>query len=227
MTKDEKQKRLEEIAKEIEETGGGPLKALGINAVPGEGSPEAEIMFIGEAPGFHENEQRRPFVGQAGKLLRKALATNGWREDEVYITNVIKFRPPENRDPYPAEIEFFKPFLDRQIETIAPKVIVTLGRYSMHKFIGEGVSISRIHGQPRKVEWNGKIIIVFPMFHPAAALRGTGVMNQFLEDFAKMRAFVDNGAIEEETAPQETAKPAKEPEPFGQAQGKAEQLKLV
>lgn len=180
---------LEDIAKEVEATEGGPLKAPGVNAVFGEGNPHAEIMFIGEAPGFNENEQRRPFVGQAGKLLRKTLIENDWQEDEVYITNIIKYRPPENRDPLPEEIEFFRPFLDKQIEIIGPKIIVTLGRFSMYKFLGEGVSISRIHGQPRIV---GKFII-FPMFHPAAALRAGGVLRQFEEDFKKLREFVDHG----------------------------------
>lgn len=180
---------LEEIAKEVEATGGGPLKAPGVNAVFGEGNPNAEILFIGEAPGFNENEQKRPFVGQAGKLLRKNLVASGWQETEVYITNIVKYRPPENRDPLPNEIEFFRPFLDKQIEIIDPKIIVTLGRFSMYKFLGEAVSISRVHGQPRKI---GKFVI-FPMFHPAAALRATGVLRQFEEDFKKLREFVDNG----------------------------------
>ena len=198
---------LEEIAKAIAQTGGGPLAGPGVNPVPGEGNPRAEIMFIGEAPGFNENEQKRPFVGQAGKLLRKTLQENGWREDEVYITNIVKFRPPENRDPTPEEIEFFRPFLDQQIEIINPKIIVTLGRFSMYKFLGVGVSISRIHGQPRKV---GRYII-FPMFHPAAALRAGEVMDQFLADFQKLRKLVDGGIEEKQ--------PEKKPDP--------EQLKLV
>lgn len=196
-----KQQLLDDAAKKIADTGGGPLKTPGVNPVPGEGNPDAEILFIGEAPGFNENATGRPFVGQAGKLLRKNLVANGWREDEVYITNIVKFRPPENRDPTPAEIEFFKPFLDKQIEIIDPKIIVTLGRFSMYKFLGEGVSISRIHGTPRKI---GKFII-FPMFHPAAALRAGNVLHQFEDDFKKLRQFVDNGMkvevkkVEEET----------------------------
>lgn len=189
----EKAAALNKVAREIATTGGGPLKAPGINPVPGEGNPDAKILFIGEAPGFNENEQKRPFVGQAGKLLRKILAENSWREDEVYITNIIKYRPPENRDPLPVEIEFFRPFLDRQIEVIDPKVIVTLGRFSMYKFLGEGVSISRIHGSPRKITWNGKSVLIFPMFHPAAALRAGNVMKMFEEDFKKLRELVDNG----------------------------------
>jgi DNA polymerase len=182
---------LEEIAKQIAKTGGGPLATPGVNPVPGEGNPHAEIMFIGEAPGFHENQEGRPFVGQAGKLLRKTLRDNGWEEDEVYITNVVKYRPPANRDPTKEEIEFFRPFLDQQIEVIGPKIIVTLGRYSMYKFLGEGVSISRVHGQARTVIWGDKRIIIFPMFHPAAALRDGMVARKFEDDFKKLRQLVN------------------------------------
>lgn len=180
---------LDEVAKEIAETGGGPLKGPGINPVPGEGNPEAEVLFIGEAPGFNENQQGRPFVGVSGQLLRKTMAENGFKENEVFITNIVKFRPPENRDPTPQEIEFFRPFLDKQIEIINPKYIVTLGRFSMYKFLGEGVSISRIHGQVRMV---GKCFI-FPMFHPAAALRDPKVMQEFKNDFRKLKELVDKG----------------------------------
>lgn len=214
MTKEDKANALSKISKETEETEGGPLKAIGIYAVFGEGNPDAEIMFIGEAPGFHENEERRPFVGQAGKLLRKTLAANGWKEDEVYITNIVKYRPPENRDPTPDEIEFFRPFLDKQIEIIDPKIIVTLGRYSMYKFLGPTASISKIHGQPRTIDWQSKRYIIFPMFHPAAALRAGDVMNAFLADFKKLRDLVDNPP--KEVVPEE--KPKKD---------NTEQLKLV
>jgi DNA polymerase len=178
---------LEDVAKEIVATNGGPF-GPGLNAVPGEGNPHAQVMFIGEAPGFHENEQKRPFVGVSGQLLRKTMIANGFNPEEVFITNIIKFRPPENRDPTPQEIEYFKPFLDKQIEIISPNVIVTVGRFSMYKFYGEGVSIGKIHGQPRKI---GNYFI-FPMFHPAAALRASDVMKLFVDDFAKLRQFVDN-----------------------------------
>lgn len=212
----DKQKLLDEVAKQIAATGGGPLKAPGVNPVPGEGNPDAEIMCVGEAPGFNENLQKRPFVGQAGKLLRKTLAANGWREDEVYITNIVKYRPPENRDPFPNEIEFFRPFLDKQIEIIDPKIIVTLGRFSMYKFLGEGISISRIHGVPRLVTWNEKKVTIFPMFHPAAALRAGGVLAQFEEDFKKLRSFVDHGGQEPEVIQTKT-----------ETRPEEEQLKLI
>ncbi len=227
MTREEKQKELRAIEAQIVATGGGPLAASGVNAVPGEGSATAEIMFIGEAPGFNENEQRRPFVGQAGKLLRRTLIENSWNEAEVYITNIVKFRPPENRDPLPNEIEFFRPLLDSQIEIIDPKVIVTLGRFSMYKFLGEGVSISRIHGQPRTMTWRGKKITIFPMFHPAAALRAGDVLKMFKEDFKKLRTLVDKGTLgstdllpdSTDTAPEVSQKKEEKPE--------AEQLNLI
>lgn len=190
MTSEEKKQALLKLSQELTETHGGPLKGPGINAVFGEGTPDAKVLFIGEAPGFNENQQQRPFVGISGKLLRKNILANGWREEEVYITNIVKFRPPENRDPTPAEIEFFRPFLDKQIEIISPEIIVTLGRFSMYKFFGEGVSISKIHGAPRKIEWNGQPVTVFPMYHPAAALRQGSVLRDFERDFAKLREMI-------------------------------------
>lgn len=214
MTTEEKKVALDKIAQEIADTKGGPLTGPGQNAVPGEGNPDADIMFIGEAPGFHENEERRPFVGQAGKLLRKTLVANGFSEDEVFITNIVKFRPPENRDPTPEEIEFFRPFLDRQIEIIDPKIIVTLGRFSMYKFLGPTGSISKIHGQPRSINWGGFPVMIYPMFHPAAALRAGEMMNEFLADFKKLRELLDN-----------PVKPP-DPEPIEQ-QKDSEQLPLV
>lgn len=142
-----------------------PLWKSRLKAVPGEGSETASVMFIGEAPGFHENQQGRPFVGAAGQFLEQLLASIGLSRGEVFIANVIKCRPPGNRDPLPEEIEACQHFLDRQIEVIRPKMIVTLGRYSMARYF-PGQLISKIHGVPRKE----KGIIYFPMFHPAAAL---------------------------------------------------------
>lgn len=191
MTKEEKQKALDEVAKKIAETHGGPMKSFGSNPVPGEGNPDAEVLFIGEAPGFHENEQKRPFVGVSGQLLRRTMAENGFPPEKGYITNIVKFRPPENRDPTPEEIEFFKPFLDEQIKIIDPKIIVTLGRYSMYKFLGQGASITKIHGQPRRINWEGKNIIIFPLFHPAAALRDPRVMGEFKNDFRKLKELAE------------------------------------
>ncbi len=135
------------------------------HTVPGEGPEDAEIMFIGEAPGFHEDRQGRPFVGAAGRFLEELLASIGLKREDVYICNVIKCRPPGNRDPLPDEIEACKPFLDRQIELIQPKLIVTLGRYSMARYF-PNAQITRIHGRPKRIGNR----IYYPMFHPAAAL---------------------------------------------------------
>lgn len=194
----DKKKLLDQIAREIAATNGGPY-GRGLKPVPGEGSPDAKIMFIGEGPGFYENQQGRPFVGVSGRLLRKSIVESGWKEREVFITNIVKFRPPENRDPIPSEIEFFRPFLDRQIEIIDPTIIVTLGRFSMYKFLGENVSISKVHGQPRKIDK----FTIFPMFHPAAALRATGMMNQFLDDFKKLRELIDKKDVTSKPNPEQ------------------------
>jgi uracil-DNA glycosylase family 4 len=135
------------------------------NAVPGEGPEDADIVFIGEGPGFHEDQQGRPFVGAAGQFLAELLQSIGLRREDVYICNVIKCRPPGNRDPLPEEVEACKPHLDRQIEIISPRMIVTLGRFSMERYF-PGAKISQIHGQARKLQG----IIYYPMYHPAAAL---------------------------------------------------------
>jgi DNA polymerase len=135
------------------------------NPVPGEGPQNAQVLFIGEGPGFHEDQQGRPFVGAAGHFLEELLAEIDLTREDVYICNVIKCRPPQNRDPLPEEIEACKPFLDRQIEIISPQMIVTLGRFSMERYF-PGAKISQVHGQPRKIGG----IIYYPMYHPAAAL---------------------------------------------------------
>jgi DNA polymerase len=143
--------------------------------VPGEGPENAEIVFVGEAPGWHEDQQGRPFVGPAGQFLEQLLALIGLRRTEVYIANVIKCRPPQNRDPLPAELEACRKWLDRQIEIIRPKMIVTLGRYSLAHFFPQD-SISKIHGKPRKLGG----VIYYPMYHPAAALH-QGSLRRIIE----------------------------------------------
>ncbi len=156
------------------------------NAVPGEGPVDSEIMFIGEGPGFFENEQGRPFVGQAGKLLEDLLVNNGLKREQVFITNVVKCRPPGNRDPLPAELTACGDFLDQQIAVIDPRVIVTLGRYSMARFL-PGVKISDIHGQSA---WVHNRLIV-PMYHPAAALHQPSLKPQLEKDFSKIPGFIE------------------------------------
>ncbi len=167
-----------------------PLVSSREEIIPGEGPQTAEIVFIGEAPGYHETVARRPFVGRSGQLFRSALRDAAFLEKEVYITNIVKARPPENRDPSPEEILAYKPYLDKEIELIKPKLIVTLGRFSMAKFLPE-VKISQVHGRLHKVKWNDAVQFVLPMYHPAAALRATQVKNSFLSDFGKIRKIVE------------------------------------
>jgi DNA polymerase len=145
--------------------------------VPGEGPADADIVFIGEAPGFHEDQQGRPFVGAAGRFLEELLEGIGMTRKDVYIANVIKCRPPGNRDPLPDEIEACKPFLDRQLDLIQPKLVVTLGRFSMARAFPKA-RISRIHGQPRKIGG----IVYYPMYHPAAALHQPSLRRTVEED---------------------------------------------
>ena len=150
-------------------------------AVPGEGSEDAEIMLIGEAPGFYEDKQGKPFVGSAGKFLDELLQSIGLDRTKVYICNVIKCRPPDNRDPFPQEIESCRKWLDLQIEIISPKVIVTLGRHSMAKFF-RGASIGKIHGTAQEI--NGRLC--FAMYHPAAALHQQNLRKTIEADILKL-----------------------------------------
>ena len=177
-----KEELLDSLKREIEENKGLPLFGEA-NLVFGEGDAKAQVMFIGEAPGRNEDLLRRPFVGRAGKLLDEALKEIGWPRESVYITNIVKRRPPDNRDPFPDEIEAYKPYLTRQIEIINPSLIATLGRFSMNYFV-PSAKISRDHGQPLRV--NSRVIM--PLYHPAAALRSTAMMNEFKKDFKKLPA---------------------------------------
>ncbi|MFZ5438143.1 MAG: uracil-DNA glycosylase [Patescibacteria group bacterium] len=162
-----------------------PLAHQKEDLVHGEGDPQAKIMCIGEAPGREEALQRRPFVGRSGQLLRKKLVEIGLPPAKVFISNIVKVRPPENRDPTPQEIAAYRPFLNREIEIIQPEIIVTLGRFSMAKFLPE-VKVSQVHGRLHKVVWEGKDLFVLPMYHPAAALRSTKMMESFTYDFKKL-----------------------------------------
>jgi uracil-DNA glycosylase len=155
------------------------------NAVPGEGPADAAIMFIGEGPGFHENEQGRPFVGAAGKFLDELLASISMKRSDVFITNVVKCRPPSNRDPEANEIEACGAYLDRQIQTINPKVIVTLGRFSMAKFM-PNVKISDVHGQAMTVR--GRLVVA--MYHPAAALHQQSLKPVLIQDFSRLPGMI-------------------------------------
>ena len=171
-----------------------------VKVVPGEGAEDAEIMFIGEAPGFHEDQQGRPFVGPAGKFLDELLASINLNRKQVYIANVIKCRPPENRDPLPQEILNCRQWLNRQIEIIHPKVVVTLGRYSMAMFFPQK-SISKIHGTAEKHDG----VLYVAMYHPAAALHQGNLKDVIKADMLKIPGFIaqNKGMVEEkkESAP--------------------------
>ena len=180
--------KLKKLEQEIVRDTTLPLQES--NLVFGEGSVDCQVMFIGEAPGFTENELRRPFVGRAGKLLDKMLVEIGWERNEVYITNIVKRRPPENRDPLPKEIEDYKPYLAQQIEIIEPKIIATLGRFSMNYFL-PFAKISNAHG--KIFYWENKLIV--PLYHPAAALRATAVLNDLRADFKKLPDIVSGKII--------------------------------
>ena len=172
---------LEDIAKQVALCTACSLASTRHKTVPGDGPANATIMLIGEAPGFHEDQQGHPFVGAAGQFLEQLLASIGLKRSDVFIANVVKCRPPNNRDPQPDEIGACAHFLQAQIDTIRPKVIVTLGRFSMAKFF-PGEAISRIHGNPRK---QGDVVY-FPLYHPAAALHQPALRKTIEEDFRKI-----------------------------------------
>jgi len=177
MSKEELLKKLE---KELIEDVSLPLRES--NLVFGEGNIHCDVLFIGEAPGQKEDELRRPFVGRSGKLLDKLTEAVGWKREDIYITNIVKRRPPMNRDPLPEEIEAYRPYLTKQIEIINPKVIATLGRFSMNYFIPTA-KITRDQGKIFRIG-NGKLLI--PLLHPAAGLRSTEMLKKLTESFYKL-----------------------------------------
>jgi DNA polymerase len=180
---------LESIAEEIRACTRCRLHETRTRAVPGEGDPETEVVFVGEGPGFNEDRQGRPFVGRAGTLLERLLASIGWRRQDVFITNIVKCRPPENRDPEADEIAACAPYLRRQLEALDPALVVTLGRHSMGRFM-PGARISQVHGTARPADpaTGAGDALVFAMYHPAAALRTPDVERQSFEDVAAVPA---------------------------------------
>ncbi|MBE9469846.1 MAG: uracil-DNA glycosylase [Chloroflexi bacterium] len=177
---------LTELYKEIADCRDCELVKHRTKVVPGEGPEDAELLFVGEAPGWHEDQQGRPFVGPAGQFLDQLLALIGQKREQVYIANVIKCRPPQNRDPLPREIEACRTWLDRQIEIIRPKVIVTLGRYSLARYFpNEG--ISKVHGKARKVG----DFVCYPMYHPAAALHQNSLRQIIEADMLQIPRVLD------------------------------------
>jgi len=200
---------LQEVAKQVAICEMCGLHFTRKLAVPGEGPANAELMFIGEGPGFYENEQGRPFVGQAGKLLDDLLAAIHLKRADVFITNVVKCRPPGNRDPLPDELGACSDYLDRQIEAIQPRIIVTLGRFSMAKFL-PNARISDVHGQAAWVK--GRLVV--PMYHPAAALHQPSLKPALEKDFTRLPEYIQqaNNAQQAARMPEKKNETEKTPE---------------
>ena len=205
MTTNDSAAELEVIAGQVRVCQLCELARTRTNAVPGEGPPAARVMLIGEGPGWHEDRQGRPFIGNAGKFLNELLAAAGLSREDVFITNVVKCRPPGNRDPLPDEIAACATYLDRQIALIDPDVIVTLGRFSMARWF-PGERISRIHGQPKQ---DGRRLIV-PMYHPAAALHQGALRGAIIEDFEKLPKFLAEAERSRAVEAEQAAKPAEQ-----------------
>jgi uracil-DNA glycosylase family 4 len=183
---DERRRALDDLRREVEGCARCVLGETRTRAVFGEGDPDAELLFVGEAPGYHEDQQGRPFVGAAGKLLDELLASIGLRREQVFIANVLKSRPPNNRDPRPEEIAACQPYLWRQIELIEPLVICTLGNFATKLLSGDPAGITRVHGRPRGAVVGGRDLYLFPIFHPAAALYTPAMLTTLEEDVARL-----------------------------------------
>jgi DNA polymerase len=177
----------------------------------GSGSPDADLMFVGEAPGFHEDQQGVPFVGQAGKLLDRLLAGIGLTRGDVFVCNVLKCRPPGNRDPLPEEIAACEPHLFRQIELIEPKLVATLGNFATKLLSGRPTGITRVHGQPQEVALGARGVTLYPLYHPAAALYTPSMLKVLEEDFARIPALLERVLDSPEPEPEPDAEPAPAP----------------
>ena len=201
MTDAERRQALEAIAAEVRSCTDCRLHEGRTKAVPGEGDPDTEVVFVGEGPGFNEDRQGRPFIGRAGDLLVKLIATIGWRREDVFITNVVKCRPPDNRDPQPDEIAACARYLQRQLAILDPAVIVTLGRHSMGRFM-PGARISQAHGTVRPADpaTGARSALVFAMYHPAAALRTPSIERESYSDVAGVPAALIEARRRRETA---------------------------
>lgn len=202
---------------EVEACARCELHATRTRGVPGDGDPAADLMFVGEAPGYHEDQQGRPFVGQAGKLLEELLASIGLTREQVFIANVLKCRPPNNRDPRPEEIAACRPYLWRQIELIKPRVICTLGNFSTKLLTGDPAGITRVHGRPQPTEIAGHRLYLYPIFHPAAALYTPAMKATLQQDFARLPELLAQAAPgapgAEPPSPEPVAAAAAEPTP--------------
>lgn len=205
MTEAERRTALEAVVAEVRDCTRCRLHETRTKAVPGEGDPSTEVVFVGEGPGFNEDREGRPFIGRAGDLLVKLLGSLGWQRSDVYITNVVKCRPPENRDPMPDEIAACSPYLTRQLEILDPAVVVTLGRFSMARFL-PGAKISQVHGtiRPADPDTGARNALVLAMYHPAAALRTQAIEGESFDDIAGLPGALVASRTRREEAPAPT-----------------------
>ncbi len=187
---EERREALIALYREVSECERCPLHADRTKAVFGAGNADAELMFIGEAPGAEEDRQGLPFVGRAGQLLNQLLEEIGMKREDAFVANVLKSRPPGNRDPQPEEIDACWPYLERQIQLIEPRVIATLGNFATKKITGNQTGITRVRGTPQVHAIAGRTVFVFPLLHPAAALRTPSLVEALREDFAKLPALI-------------------------------------
>ncbi len=212
MTAAERRAALAVISAEVSSCTRCRLHAGRTKAVPGEGHPDTEVVLVGEGPGMNEDRVGRPFVGRAGDLLVRFLGTIGWRREDVFITNVVKCRPPDNRDPEPDEIAACQPYLSRQLAVLDPALIVTLGRHSMGRFI-PGAKISQTHGTLHPVDpaTGAGSAMVYALYHPAAALRSAEVERQSYEDVAGIPAALLQARERRERTPRAMSAPGANP----------------
>lgn len=185
------------------------LAATRTQVVFGAGNPDADLLFVGEAPGFHEDQNGVPFVGQAGKLLDRLLAGIGLDRSDIFVANVLKCRPPQNRDPQPEEIASCEPHLFRQIELIQPKLVATLGNFATKLLSGKPVGITRVHGQEQQVTLGGNNVVLYPLYHPAAALYTPSMLKVLEQDFARIPALIERSAAATAAVPRD--EPGAEP----------------
>jgi uracil-DNA glycosylase len=217
---EERRNDLVELYREASECVRCPLHLSRTKVVFGSGNADADLMFVGEAPGMHEDQQGLPFVGRAGKLLDQLLGEVGLQRSDVFITNVLLCRPPGNRDPQPDEIDACKPYLHRKIELIEPKVICTLGNFATKLLTRSQRGITGVHGRAQVHELGGRTVRIFPLYHPAAALRSTNTLGELREDFSRLPALLEEpppvpvGAV----APLAAMAVAAEPEPAPQTE---------
>jgi DNA polymerase len=211
---EQRRERLIEVYREASGCTRCPLAATRTTVVFGNGNADADLMFVGEAPGAEEDRQGLPFVGRAGGLLTELLGEIGLARDDVFVSNVLKCRPPANRDPQPGEIESCQPYLYRQVELIEPRVIATLGNFATKLLTGNRAGISRVHGSPQVHELAGRSVFLMPLFHPAAALRTPSLVETLREDFGRLSELLQQAPPE--LGPERADDPTEERDPADQ-----------